>query len=88
MPKLKNIDEKYVNGIKVDKETKDVIYSDEQHVYIDKHDAQKYISVTTLIGKYENPFDVFFWSSYKTCEKLLSKEVFLVLKETLLATKK
>ena len=88
MPKLKNIDEKYVNGIKVDKETKDVIYSDEQHVYIDKHDAQKYISVTTLISKYENPFDVFFWSSYKTCEKLLSKEVFLVLKETLLATKK
>lgn len=88
MPKLKNIDDKYVNGIKVDKETKDVIYSDEQHVYVDKYDSQKYISVTTLIGKYENPFDVFFWSSYKTCEKLLSKEVFSVLKETLLATKK
>lgn len=88
MPKLKNVKEKYVNGLKVDKETKDVIYSDETHVYLDKTDAQKYISVTTLIGKYENPFDVFFWSSYKTCEKLMSEETFHVLKETLLATKK
>lgn len=88
MPKLKNVKEKYVNGLKVDKETKDVVYSDEAHVYIDKTDQQKYVSVTTLIGKYENPFDVFFWSSYKTCEKLMSGETFHVLKETLLATKR
>lgn len=88
MPKLKNAKEKYVNGLKVDKETKDVIYSDEAHVYLDKTDQQKYVSVTTLIGKYENPFDVFFWSSYKTCEKLMSEETFHVLKETLLATKR
>lgn len=88
MPKLKNVNEKYVNGLKVDKETKDVVYSDEAHVYIDKTDQQKYVSVTTLIGKYENPFDVFFWSSYKTCEKLMSEETFHVLKETLLATKR
>lgn len=88
MPKLKNAKEKYVNGLKVDKETKDVVYSDEAHVYLDKTDQQKYVSVTTLIGKYENPFDVFFWSSYKTCEKLMSEETFHVLKETLLATKR
>lgn len=88
MPKLKNAKEKYVNGLKVDKETKDVVYSDEAHVYLDKTDQQKYVSVTTLIGKYENPFDVFFWSSYKTCEKLMSEEIFHVLKETLLATKR
>lgn len=88
MPKLKNATEKYVNGLKVDKETKDVVYSDEAHVYLDKTDQQKYVSVTTLIGKYENPFDVFFWSSYKTCEKLMSEETFHVLKETLLATKR
>ena len=31
MPKLKNAKEKYVNGLKVDKETKDVIYSDAAH---------------------------------------------------------
>lgn len=88
MPKLKNAKEKYVNGLKVDKETKDVVYSDEAHVYLDKTDQQKYVSVTTLIGKYENPFDVFFWSSYKTCEKLMLEETFHVLKETLLATKR
>ncbi len=88
MPKLKNAKEKYVNDLKVDKETKDVVYSDEAHVYLDKTDQQKYVSVTTLIGKYENPFDVFFWSSYKTCEKLMSEETFHVLKETLLATKR
>lgn len=88
MPKLKNAKEKYINGLKVDKETKDVVYSDEAHVYLDKTDQQKYVSVTTLIGKYENPFDVFFWSSYKTCEKLMSEETFHVLKETLLATKR
>ena len=88
MPKLKNAKEKYVNGLKVDKETKDVVYSDEAHVYLDKTDQQKSVSVTTLIGKYENPFDVFFWSSYKTCEKLMSEETFHVLKETLLATKR
>lgn len=88
MPKLKTENEKYVNGLKVDKETKDVIYSDEKHVYIDKSDSQKYTSVTTLIGKYENPFDVFFWSSYKTCEKLMPVDAFLLLKDSLLTTKK
>lgn len=40
MPKLKNAKEKYVNGLKVDKETKDVVYSDEAHVYLDKTDQQ------------------------------------------------
>lgn len=90
MPKLNGNDNKYINGLKVDKESKDVIYSDEAHLYIDKFDSQKYTSVTTLIGKYENPFDIFFWSSYKAAEKLLENkpEVWSTLKETLLASKK
>ena len=88
MPKLKNVKEQYVNGYKVDKETKNVIYSDDSHLYLDKIDQQKYISVTTLIGRYENPFDIFFWSSYKTCEKLMSSESFQLLKQTLLETKR
>lgn len=57
MPALKGIDEKYFNGYKIDKENDDAIYSDEAHVYIDKHTNQKYISVTTLIGLYENAYD-------------------------------
>ena len=88
MPRLENIEEKLFNGFKVDKENKDVIYSDEPHIYLGKQDGDKYISVTTLIKNYENPFDTFFWSSYKTCERLLSEEVFSVLKQTLLTTKK
>lgn len=87
MPKLSNVDEKYVDGYKVDKETDDVIYSDEQHVYIDKTDKEKYISVTTLIHKYANEFDAAFWSAYKACEAL-SPDNFLFIKDTLLSSKK
>ena len=88
MPKLKGNEEKYVNGYKVDKENNDVIYSDEKHVYFTKNGFNPCISVTTLIHSYQNPFDAFFWSSYKTCEKLMKPEDFLAVKPTLLATKK
>lgn len=86
MPKLSNVDEKYVDGYRVDKETDDVIYSDEQHVYIDKHDKEKYVSVTTLIHKYVNEFDSNFWASYKACEAL--SDNFFMVKELLLSSKK
>ena len=52
MPALSGYEEKYFNGYKVDKENDDVVYSDEQHVYLDKTDCQKYISVTSLIHQY------------------------------------
>jgi len=42
---------------KIDKEFGDVIYNDKLHLYIDKNDNVKYISVTTLIGKFEQFFD-------------------------------
>ena len=86
MPVLSNVDEKYVDGYRVDKETDDVIYSDEQHVYIDKHDKEKYVSVTTLIHKYINEFDSDFWSSYKACEAL--SDNFFMIKELLLSSKR
>lgn len=88
MPKLSNVDDKYVNGYKVDKENDDVIYSDEEHVYFDKHDYQRYVSVTTLIKKYENEFDGSFWSAYKACEALADPDLFSVIKQNLLTTKK
>lgn len=87
MPVLSNVDEKYVDGYRVDKENDDVIYSDEQHVYIDKRDKEKYISVTTLIHKYVNEFDAQFWSAYKACEAL-SPDRFVFIKDTLLSSKK
>lgn len=88
MPRLENIEEKLFNGFKIDKENNEVVYSDEPHIYLGKQNGDKYTSVTTLIHDYTNPFDIFFWSSYKACERLLSEEVFSVLKDTLLATKK
>lgn len=70
----------------VDKQNGNVKYSDAEHVYWD--DEGKYISVTTLIGHYCQPFDKEFWSSYKALEKLLSKEDFKMEKKMLLDTKK
>ena len=72
--------------MKIDKQNGNVKYSDEEHVYWD--DNGKYISVTTLIGKYCQPFDKDFWSAYKALEKLLGKEDFKMEKKMLLETKK
>ena len=72
--------------MKIDKKNGNVKYNDEEHLYWD--DNGKYISVTTLIGKYCQPFDKEFWSGYKALEKLLSKENFKMEKKMLLDTKK
>lgn len=87
MPRLKSIQEKYVNGFKVDKENDEVIYSDGPHVYVGKDDNKNYISVTTLIDRYVHPFDKDFWSAYKACEALLDSEIFIELKGKLLNTR-
>lgn len=70
----------------IDKSNGKVKYNDENHVYWD--DNGKYISVTTLIGKYCQPFDKEFWSGYKALEKLLGKDNFKMEKKMLLETKK
>lgn len=57
MPKLAGIEDKYWGKYKIDKENENTIYSDDEHVYIDKNDNSQYISVTTLIGKYTQEFD-------------------------------
>lgn len=88
MPKLDNAKVKYVNGYKVDKEDDNVIYSDDKHIYIDKQDNIPYVSVTTLIHNYTNPFDSAFWSAYKAAEALLKPEIFSSLKPVLLTTKR
>jgi hypothetical protein len=75
MPALSGYEEKYFNGYKVDKENDDVVYSDEQHVYLDKTDCQKYISVTSLIHQYSNEFDAAFWSAFKALEAILNEDV-------------
>lgn len=88
MPKLEGIEEKYWGEYRIDKENEEAIYSDEQHVYIDKRDNRKYISVTTLIHNYSQEFDEEFWSSYKALEELMDMETFIIIKKVLKATKK
>ena len=88
MPKLQGIKEKYINGIKVDKENDVCFFNDETHKYYNKQDMQPYISVTQLVGAYEQPFQEDFWSSYKALERILDTDTFSIVRKTLLETKK
>lgn len=72
--------------MKVDKQNQNVCYNDEKHTYWDENG--KYVSVTTLIGKFCQEFDNEFWSGYKALERLLSAEEFKIEKAQLLKTHK
>lgn len=74
--------------MKIDKRNGNVCYCDDSHTYWKDGTNEKYISVTTLIGKFEQEFNSDFWSSYKSLEKLLGKEKFKLEKSKLLKTKK
>ena len=87
MPKLIDVEEKSLFGLKVDKENDEVFFNDEKHEYRNKKDGSKYISVTTLIHEYQTPFDSNFWSSYKACESLMDQTSWTALKPILLQTK-
>lgn len=67
----------------------DVAFQEEGHKYFNIKDPKiTYISVTTLIDKFTQPFDKNFWSAYKALEQLLSKEAWNIEKKSLLSTKK
>lgn len=52
-----------------------VCYNDEFHRYWDEgNEDSKYVSVTTLIHGFSQPFDKEFWSAYKALQKLLPTE--------------
>lgn len=73
----------------VDKQNNECKYNDKEHVYWYKdNEDDKFISVTTLIGKFHEPFDGQFWSRYKAFEAIADKEAFNMEKKILLATKK
>lgn len=75
-------------SLTIDKQNDGVAYNDLKHQYWNINDNTKYISVTTLIGKFEQPFNKDFWSSYKALEKLLDKDVWKEEKKSLLKTKR
>lgn len=60
MPKADGIEEKYINGILVDKENDTCFFNDETHAYYDKQTLERYTSVTTMIHAYTQPFDEIF----------------------------
>ena len=72
----------------IDKQNGDVAFSEDTHTYWNVNDNEKYISVTTLIGKYENEFDKEFWSAYKALERLIPADNWKIEKKSLLNTKK
>ena len=88
MPKADGIEEKYINGILVDKENDTCFFNDETHAYYDKNTLERYTSVTTMIHNYTQPFDEMFWSTYKALEALLDEDDFYQIKSTLLDKKK
>lgn len=74
--------------MKIDKKNGNVAFNNEEHCYWNVNDNEKYISVTTLIHRFTQPFDKEFWSAYKALEKLLSKDSWTIEKKSLLNTKK
>lgn len=74
--------------MKIDKKNGKVCYNDEAHLYWNENDESKYISVTTLIHQFTQPFDKEFWSAYKALEKLVPKESWAMEKKSLLTTKR
>ena len=74
--------------MKIDKQYGNVAFSADDHVYWNVNNNEKYVSVTTLIHGFTQPFDKEFWSAYKSLEKLLPKESWQVEKKSLLNTKK
>lgn len=88
MPKLEGIEPKQMFGLDVDKENSECFFNDKKHLYINKTDGSKYISVTTLIKQYEQPFLEDFWSKYKALEALMNTNEFEALKGPLKASKR
>ena len=74
--------------LKIDKQNGNTAFNEESHVYFDVTDSKKkYVSVTTMIEKFGQPFDKEFWSSYKALEKLLPKDEWAIEKKSLLNNK-
>lgn len=76
-----------MKNLKIDKKNGHCLYNDEQHVYWNEKDNLKYISVTTLIHKFQQAFDEDFWSAYKAFERIMGDD-FKHIKSELLKTKK
>lgn len=71
-----------------DKINGDVAFYEGPHKYVNVKDGGEYISVTTLIEKFGQPYDKEFWSGYKALERLIPAESWKIEKKSLLSSKK
>lgn len=74
--------------MKIDKKNGNVAFNNDEHCYWNINDNERYISVTTLIHRFTQPFDKEFWSAYKALEKLLPKDSWTIEKKSLLNLKR
>lgn len=74
--------------LEITKQNGDVAFAEKEHVYWDVNNDAKYISVTTLIGQFEQEFDKDFWSAYKALERLLPADAWKIEKKSLLNSKR
>ena len=73
---------------KITKLNGNIAFTESDHKYFDITDpSKKFISVTTLIHSFTQPFDKSFWSAYKALERLLSKDAWNIEKKSLLSSK-
>lgn len=73
----------------IDKRNGDICFNEQAHVYFSASDnKKKFTSVTTLIHKFEPPFDKDFWSAYKAAEQLVEPDYWKLLRQEMLASKK
>ena len=74
--------------MEIDKLNGTIAFNDKRHVYWDINTNNRFISVTTLIEKFAQPFDKDFWSGYKALEKLLPADAWKIERKSLLNTHK
>lgn len=51
-----------------------VIFKEKDHSYRNRYNGKNYLSVTTFIKEFYEPYDEEYWLRYKTCEALMGKE--------------
>lgn len=75
--------------MEIDKVNGKVAFNEANHLYFNTDNPDNtYISVTTLIHRFTQPFDKDFWSAYKALEKLLPRDSWTIEKKSLLTSKK
>lgn len=82
-----NLNEINFDSLVIDKQNGNIAYNDAAHVYWNIYTKEKHLSVTTLVGQFEQPYDKEFWSSYKALEALTGDE-FKTVKPILLKSKR